>query len=358
MRFRVPFPLLLILGLLVASSAEAQTLRVGVLDASRHGLANIGNGPIVEELRASLRQHIVELGFEDLAFVRMRRLTAEVLAPDADDGVDIVILHASGGWTEPMVGALDDVERVALLAFVEAGGSAVILSDPCNDPGFRNVDSMLEPFGIEAHGLFEDGWVATIEPDHPVTDGPFGEVLTWAIFCGGWFTDLGPFATSLAEFPGSSDAILAVIEEDALGSGSGRVLLAGDANWFADSAEGGYFQQQEVMFLNAMAWLSEHVHEPAGARFLRADCNGNGAVDISDAICILNWLFIGAGEPSCIAAANPNGDAAVDISDASHLLNYLFLGGPAPVAPFPECGPLPDAEPLSCETPPGDCDAP
>ncbi len=36
------------------------------------------------------------------------------------------------------------------------------------------------------------------------------------------------------------------------------------------------------------------------------------------------------------------------------LLNFLFAGGPAPVAPFPDCGPLmlPAEEELGCANPP------
>lgn len=91
--------------------------------------------------------------------------------------------------------------------------------------------------------------------------------------------------------------------------------------------------------------------------FLRGDCNDDGRVDISDAICILDYLFLGGGAPDCIAATNVNGDAGNDISDATYLLNHLFLGGLAPVAPYPTCGAgtLPrDAE--TCETVPSSCE--
>ncbi len=90
--------------------------------------------------------------------------------------------------------------------------------------------------------------------------------------------------------------------------------------------------------------------------FRRGDCNDDGDVNISDAVCALNWLFLGAPDPGCIAATNTNGDAAVDISDATFLLNHLFLGGAAPVSPYPDCGPgtFP-ADRESCETPPESC---
>ncbi len=30
--------------------------------------------------------------------------------------------------------------------------------------------------------------------------------------------------------------------------------------------------------------------------FVRGDCNDDGTVDLSDAVCTLNWLFLGASE--------------------------------------------------------------
>ena len=88
--------------------------------------------------------------------------------------------------------------------------------------------------------------------------------------------------------------------------------------------------------------------------FLRGDCNDDGNVNLSDAICGLNWLFAAAPEPGCVAALNTNGDEDVDIADTVSLLNFLFAGGPAPVAPFPDCGPgmLPAGAELGCMNPP------
>lgn len=92
--------------------------------------------------------------------------------------------------------------------------------------------------------------------------------------------------------------------------------------------------------------------------FLRGEVNDDSAVDISDSVFILEWIFLGAQEPGCVAAANANGDAEVDISDPIWLLEHEFLGGPAPVEPFGECGPgtLPSDEEHGCATPPAACE--
>lgn len=101
-----------------------------------------------------------------------------------------------------------------------------------------------------------------------------------------------------------------------------------------------------------LAWPTE-----AATIFVRGECNGDGSVDISDAVCSLEWLFLGGEAPGCVAATNVNGDATLDISDPVSLLGFLFLGGPGPVAPFPDCGDghLGADEQLGCEASTNDC---
>jgi hypothetical protein len=62
---------------------------------------------------------------------------------------------------------------------------------------------------------------------------------------------------------------------------------------------------------------------------LPGDVNLSGGLNITDAIVILNYLFLG-GSLSCPGAVDTNGDRARDLSDAVYLLNHLFSGGPAP----------------------------
>lgn len=72
---------------------------------------------------------------------------------------------------------------------------------------------------------------------------------------------------------------------------------------------------------------------------MRGDGNGDRNADLSDAVFVLNFLFLGGEEPGCRAAANYNGDAAIDIADSVYLLNHLFTGGAPLPSPFPDCGP-------------------
>jgi hypothetical protein len=83
---------------------------------------------------------------------------------------------------------------------------------------------------------------------------------------------------------------------------------------------------------------------PAVPVFRRGDSNGDGNLNITDGIYVLNFLFLGGPTPPCLEAANPNDDQAVNITDGIYVLNFLFLGGPAPAPPGPDsCGRDPEA---------------
>jgi len=81
----------------------------------------------------------------------------------------------------------------------------------------------------------------------------------------------------------------------------------------------------------------------------RADANVDGKQDISDAIKILGYLFLGVEGTTCLKTMDSDDNAAIEITDAILLLNHLFLGGRAPPAPYPECGPDPSEDDLPCD---------
>jgi len=83
-----------------------------------------------------------------------------------------------------------------------------------------------------------------------------------------------------------------------------------------------------------------HLPPPGGSvPFLRGDPDDTGSSNITDAVVILNFLFGGASEPTCLEAADTDNDGTVNISDPIRLLNFLF-GGAEPLEPPVEgCGP-------------------
>jgi hypothetical protein len=79
----------------------------------------------------------------------------------------------------------------------------------------------------------------------------------------------------------------------------------------------------------------------AGGSQRPGDCNQDGKLDISDAVCLLGHLFLGApsvlpceggttADPGNKTLFDANGDGGVDLSDAVNELLFLFSGGPPP----------------------------
>ncbi len=64
--------------------------------------------------------------------------------------------------------------------------------------------------------------------------------------------------------------------------------------------------------------------------YICGDANGDGAIDISDAVFLIQYIFSGGPAPNPIAAGDANCDGSVDISDVVYLIQYIFAGGPAP----------------------------
>jgi hypothetical protein len=87
--------------------------------------------------------------------------------------------------------------------------------------------------------------------------------------------------------------------------------------------------------------------------FVRGNANGDGRVDISDAIWIFYELFLGGPKTTCRDAADSNNDARIDISDPVFILNHLLHEGRPPPSPYPDCGTDPDgaADGMVCVDP-------
>ena len=72
--------------------------------------------------------------------------------------------------------------------------------------------------------------------------------------------------------------------------------------------------------------------------FIRGDCNVDGAVDISDALCVLFDRFVPGSQTTCASTLDADDSGAADVADIVFLLEYLFRQGSAPPSPFPNCG--------------------
>ncbi|EFK97759.1 conserved hypothetical protein, partial [sediment metagenome] len=69
--------------------------------------------------------------------------------------------------------------------------------------------------------------------------------------------------------------------------------------------------------------------------YLCGDVNSDVAVNISDAVYLIAYIFAGGSAPSPFLSGDANCDGTVNISDAVYLIAYIFAGGSAPCAACP-----------------------
>ncbi len=59
---------------------------------------------------------------------------------------------------------------------------------------------------------------------------------------------------------------------------------------------------------------------------MRGDADGNGQIQLTDAVRILNVLFLGTGTIPCFDTADADNNGELQLTDAVRILNVLFLG--------------------------------
>ena len=84
--------------------------------------------------------------------------------------------------------------------------------------------------------------------------------------------------------------------------------------------------------------------------FRRGDTDADGAVNLTDALVIANFLFANGPSPACTKSADVDDSGSLNLVDAVRLVAYLFRGGPSPTAPVEDCGPDPSEDRLTCQS--------
>ncbi len=75
-------------------------------------------------------------------------------------------------------------------------------------------------------------------------------------------------------------------------------------------------------------WLTIVVTEDNG--YTCGDANNDGEINVSDAVWIINYVFLNGPSPDPIESGEVNCDGDVNVSDAVWLINWVFANGPAP----------------------------
>jgi hypothetical protein len=64
--------------------------------------------------------------------------------------------------------------------------------------------------------------------------------------------------------------------------------------------------------------------------YICGDANADETVNVSDAVMVINYIFLGSAAPEPLEAADTNCDVSVNVSDAVVIINYIFIGGNDP----------------------------
>ncbi len=86
----------------------------------------------------------------------------------------------------------------------------------------------------------------------------------------------------------------------------------------------------ELNWLDELIYTSPAFDVTINLPYVPGDANGNGDVDVSDAVYIINNIFAGGPAPDPFEAGDCNCDGLVNVSDAVWIVNFVFTGGNAP----------------------------
>ncbi|HVM48822.1 MAG TPA: hypothetical protein VMU04_12395 [Candidatus Acidoferrum sp.] len=230
-------------------------LVIGGFDPARSGNYSFPGGAYFSEARTAILTN-----FPQTSFASIEMLTLDVLS-----NIDVLIIGSPSDNTAAAA-PLALAEQTNLLNFIERGGSAVILTDNSTfSPSAPAAnESYLDPFGMDADGTDYGIVSATVlnPTNHPVTDGAFGLVSSFAQGYPGAITNLGPFGTALAT--NNLGVALAVIEANTISAGSGRVVFGSDINMFDLT----YYSANLPLFLNTIDYCRRSLCTPLRIDFI------------------------------------------------------------------------------------------
>jgi len=229
--------------------------------------------------------------------------------PDAGDAV------AEWEWDFDGDGSADSTEQNPTWTFGAAGSFDVELKVKDSSGEVGSISQMVTVVANQpptaAFSIQKDGFGVQFTDQ---SDDPDGEITTWQ-----W--DFGDGSTMSDPNPGHTYA----------GAGTYPVsLLVVD-----DCGESSTVEEMVTIEPNPV--------------FQRGDANADGGLDLSDAIGILFFKFMG-DTISCVDAADVDDNGQVEVTDVIDLLGHLFLGGDPPAEPFSACDIDPTADELTCES--------
>ncbi|MCP4569949.1 MAG: PQQ-binding-like beta-propeller repeat protein [FCB group bacterium] len=212
-------------------------------------------------------------------------------------------------------------------------GGSIESSPTIDDNGYLYVgsfDSSLYAFGTGAPDV---GAVSVEIPSHVLTTDQFpptawlrnyrGADLNIDVTCTIDTNGITVYSNTLSDFglTGGSES-LATFASWQVGPDTGVVYnvsvnttVAGDLNIDNDSTS------------KQLVSIAE--------QFICGDANNDQAINVGDAVYLINYVFKSGPAPDPLASGETNCDGSVNVGDAVYLINYVFKGGAEPCSACP-----------------------
>lgn len=104
--------------------------------------------------------------------------------------------------------------------------------------------------------------------------------------------------------------------------------------WYLSSGDiTNLFQKELYANVHSTTFPNEEIRgQIQKPTYICGNANGDGAVNVGDAVYLINRVFKGGPAPNPEASGDANCDGKVNVGDAVYLINRVFKGGPAPCA--------------------------
>ncbi|MGE4631917.1 MAG: dockerin type I repeat-containing protein, partial [Planctomycetota bacterium] len=241
---------------------------------------------------------------------------------------DGVVMWPIGYFHSGFPDQLGPVRQALLMEYLQAGGNLVLSGAYAT--AYLDTTALFTNYLFLQHEQWDMGLPGLLgEPGNPLGDG-----LDLQLSSGGYqseLTALPPAQKAFSYDPASGAGTLQ-------GGGAAVVMVDEDhkAAVLAFPFSSVVAADRSALMARILEWMLPP--SPCADPFIRGDTNGSGAIDISDAVFLLAYLFSAGGPPSPEASGDANADGGIDISDAIYLLSFLFDSGAPPPAPYPDAG--------------------
>ncbi len=283
------------------------------------------------------------VAYDDTALRHQGRIVTTFRSVNHSVGVDLVVDATAGDLStsfEFTATALGVPEEIQLLA-----NGRVVAADVFNPETWTLLAHHLGagPVSVRAVAWYDDEIRAVSDPilmeiefDNPPSGDPGSNAPT----AFGYTVQLENDAPVLLELP-AADSDGSTLSYAVL-TGPSHASLSGDGPYrLLTPNRDPCGSDQFVFSVSDGASTSAPVTVTiryARRPFVRGEVNGDGVVDVADAIAILTHLFVGGPAPTPSEAGDVSADGGIDIGDTIALLDYLFGAGDPPAAPFPTVG--------------------